>query len=161
MERESADKEQPSRKKAGSWIYRGLLIAIVAGSVAAYFCWWSNFRSFRPEFSTAEPIVIRDAAKATTMLLWKETVLVSPFDGAVHFPLGPETVRVSKGDIVAEILSGSRKTVIKAPESGYFLPALDGLEGKWSFSDAWPGDWELPTAGSVDCRVEGQRVARG
>lgn len=161
MERESADKEQTSRKRSGSWIYRGLLFAIVAGSVAAYFGWWSNFRSFRPEFSTAEPIAIRDAAKSRTMLLWKETILVSPFDGAVHFPLGPEAVRVSKGDIVAEILSGSRKTVIKVPESGYFIPALDGFEGKWGFSDAWPGDGELPTAGSLEFKAEGERVARG
>jgi hypothetical protein len=161
LEREPAGNERSSKKKTGPWLYRGLLVVIVAGSLAAYLGWWTHFRSYRPEFSTAEPLTIRETVRSKTILLWGETVLASPLEGVVHFPLGLEAVRVSKGVIVAEILSGSQKAIIKAPQSGYFLPALDGLEGKWAFSGAWPGDGELPSAGSLKWKAEGERVSRG
>jgi hypothetical protein len=161
LEREPAGNERSPGKRTGPWLYRGLLVVIVVGSLAVYLGWWTHFRSYRPEFSTAEPLTIRETVSSRTILLWGETVLVSPVDGVVHFPLGPGTVRVSKGDIVVEILSGSQKAIIKVPQSGYFVPGLDGLEGKWSFSGAWPGDGELPPAGSLKWKAEGERVSRG
>ena len=161
MEREPAGNGQSSGSRNGPWLYRGLLFVIVAGSLAAYLGWWTHFRSYRPEFSTAEPLTFRETVRSRTILLWGETVLFSPLDGVVHFPLGTEGVRVSKGDIVAEVVSGGQKAIVKVPQSGYFIPGLDGLEGKWAFSGAWPGDGELPAAGSLRWKAEGERVSRG
>jgi hypothetical protein len=157
----TASKEQPARKHAVRWGYWGLLVAILAGGVAAYFGWWSNFRACRPEFSTAEPLTIREKAPSRSVLLWSESILTSPLDGAVHYPLGVEPVRVGKGDVVAEVLTGSQRAIVRAPFSGYFIPGLDGLEGKWNFSDVWPGDGELPAGFLLRPKAEGERVGRG
>ncbi len=161
MERVATAKEQPARKHIWRWGYWGLLVAILTGSVAAYAGWWSNFRAYRPEFSTAEPLTIQEKAPSRSVLLWSESVLASPMDGAVHYPFGVEPVRVAKGEVVAEVLSGSQKAIVRAQQSGYFIPGLDGLEGKWSFSDIWPGDGELPAGSSLRPKVEGTRVGRG
>ena len=161
MERETTSTNAKTGKAVRSWLYIGLLAAIIAGSAAAYLGWWSNFRSFRPEFSTAEPLLIKETATTESVLLWAESVIVSPADGKVHYPLGKEPARVSKGDVVAEVRSENGNTAVKALQSGYFVPALDRFEGKWSFSGIWPGDGQLPSAGNLAWKHEGTRVSRG
>jgi len=161
MDRNPAVNGKQGRKPNVRWGYWALLAVILAGSASAYLAWWSNFNSMRPEFAVAEPFSIHEKTKARTVLLWSESVLASPLDGAVHYPQGVEPVRVSKDETVAEVISGNRKAVIRAPQSGYFLPGLDGLEGKWNFSDLWPGDGQLPAVSKFRRIGEGSRVGRG
>jgi len=161
LERETTSGNGKPGKAVRSWLYIGLLAAIVAGSAAAYLGWWSNFRSFRPEFSTAEPLLIKETATTDSVLLWGERVIVSPSEGKLHYPFGKEPARVSKGDTIAVVRSGNGGVAVKAAESGYFIPALDGSEGKWTFSGIWPGDGQLPAAGSLTWKSEGTRVSSG
>lgn len=162
MERNpAAANGKEGRKRNLRWGYWALFVAILAGSAAAYFAWWSNFRSLRPEFTVAEPLSIREKARTRAVLLWSESVLSAPLEGVVHYPQGTEAVRVSKNEVVAEVVSGSRRAVILAPNSGYFLPGLDGLEGKWNFSDLWPGDGQLPGAAKFRRIGEGSRLRKG
>jgi hypothetical protein len=149
------------RKRNLRWGYWALLAAILAASSMAYLAWWSNFRSLRPEFSIAEPFSIHEKTQTRVALLWSETVLASPVDGAVHYPQGEEAVRVAKNEAVAEVVSGGRKAVVLAPQSGYFLPGVDGLEGRWNFSDLWPGDGQLPDAAKFRRIPEGSRLRKG
>ncbi len=161
MREEVENREKPARKSQRSLLYIGLLAAIVLGSVASYAGWWVNFRAFRPEFSAAEPLTVKDEVLSNTILLWRETVLTSPVEGVVHYPQGREIVRVAGGDVVAEILSGNGKSVVRAPFSGYFVCGTDGMEGKWEFSKVWPGDGELPKSGALSLRADGEGVGRG
>ncbi len=161
MKEEKDTRESSSRQRAKTWIYRGLVVAIVLGGIVAYLGWWSHFRNFRPEFATAEPLCLREKTPSMTVFLWEEQLLVAPFDGVVHYPLGPVPSRVSKGEIVAEIISGPKRVAIQAPKSGYFVPGLDGLEGKWSFSGVWPGDGEIPQGRHLKWKKDGENVAGG
>jgi hypothetical protein len=161
LERKNTSVNGKTDKALRSWLYMALLAAIIAGSAAAYLGWWSNFRSFRPEFSTAEPLLIKETAKTDSVLLWGEIVIVSPAEGKVHYPFGIKPARVSKGETVAVVRTGNRDMDVKAPQSGYFVPGLDGLEGKWTFSGTWPGDGQLPTAGNLSLKLEGTRIYVG
>lgn len=110
----------------------GLLFAILlcAGVYRAYF---RNYEYLHPEITWALPWVQEDLFDAKAVLLWKETLLVAPISGRVHFLTGKGPVRVAKGEQIATV-GGVR---ISAPASGYFLAGIDGLENSWHYSSLW------------------------
>jgi len=109
-----------------------------------FLIWKGHYDALHPGIVEARSYryTVRQPVKG--VLLWREDVMSSPADGRISFPFGHSVTRVAKGDVVARIngKKGTFKVRVKNP--GYFVPALDGSEGQWNYSDLWKGVFKLP-----------------
>lgn len=140
--------------------YFSLVLIIAVGAVNAYFLWWELRDSQNPDLVAAVSYTHADRIPARAILFWREEPVLSRWAGVLSYPsLFPG--RVGKGDTVAVVDGPSGKMAVKAERAGYFLPALDGAEGGWSYSAFWPGMDPLPAAPAPVFFQPGGRVDKG
>jgi hypothetical protein len=155
-------KETRQAKKLGPRIiYFFSVTAIAVLWIYAFRSYFEQYDSLHPEITWALPWVQVDTITAGGVYLWNETKLASPAAGAVRFPNGPGPVRIPKGAVVARVGAGGSFHDVKAPQEGYFVAGLDGLEGEWRYSSIWPGYDELPKASPLTMFKDGQSVKKG
>ena len=114
-------------------LYFSLIFLIALGSVYLYILWWDHKESLNPEVVTVVPSSHADRIPARGILLWREELVISPLAGELSYPC-EKPVRVAKGEAVALVGPPGGKKALGAAKVGYFLPALDGEEGKWTYS---------------------------
>jgi hypothetical protein len=158
--REKKDTKQ-TKKLGPRIIYFFSVTLIVVLWVYAFRSYFEQYDSVHPEITLAMPWVQVDTIRAAGVYLWDETRLESPVAGAVRFPNGTGPVRIPKGAVVARVGAGGSFRDVKAPQEGYFVAGLDGLEGEWRYSSIWPGYDELPKAPPVKMFEDGQSVKKG
>ena len=140
--------------------YFALILVVAAGTVKVYFLWWERQKLLNPEVVSAVPYNHTERIPVRGILIWRETVVTSKWSGRVTYP-SLELRRVRKGETVAVVESPQGKMAIRAEEAGYFLPGLDGAEGKWSYGDFWNDLSPLPRAPSLEFFLQGWAVAKG
>lgn len=143
-------------------IFYWLCVAAIAAIwVWAYKAYFRQYDSTHPRIVWAvrwhRPIVERMEG----VLLWDEKLVTSQRAGTVTYPGGTAPRKVAKGAVVAKIRSGGRVYDITAPDEGYFIGGLDGLEGKWRYSELWLGSAELPTVPEITMLTEGASIRAG
>jgi len=127
------------------FLYFFLILVIAVGAVYIYFLWWERRESLNPDVVSAVPYTHTDRIPARALLLWREEIVVSRWSGPVTFPSSVPR-RVPKGETLAAVSASSGKMAVKADKTGYFIPALDGMEGKWTYAAFWNGMAPLPPA---------------
>lgn len=142
-------------------LYAFFVLCIIAATVMFYKAWWNRYFSLRPDFVAAEAGVAANEFPVTGLFLWRETVLTAPADGAVTFPAGGGPFYAAKGDKLAVVSWSSGSRVLKAPDTGYFIAALDGMEGRIEYSDLWSGADRLPVASDPVFIADGSSVKKG
>lgn len=149
------------QEKLTKTLYFFFAICIALGAVLVYKAWWDRYFRLRPEVTVAEPAVYSIDVPMDGFLLWDEDILLSPAEGTVSFPRGTGPIYCAKGDIVAVISSRQGKRSAGMPGPGYFLAALDGSEGKWSYGDIWTGTSSLPDPEPLLFLTPGAMVGSG
>jgi hypothetical protein len=125
-------------KSAAYRIFYGFFVILIAAAwIYAFKSYFAHYDSVHPRITWASPWVQTDIAPVDGLLVWDESVLTSPVNGTVKYPLGTGPVRVPKGATVARVSSGSSASDVKSPEEGYFVAGLDGFEYKWKYSRIW------------------------
>ncbi|TDY65201.1 hypothetical protein C8D99_101352 [Aminivibrio pyruvatiphilus] len=142
------------------FLYFFLILVIAVGVVYIYFLWWERRESLNPEVVSAVPYTHSDRIPARAVLLWREEVVSSRWSGAVAFP-APGPRRVAKGETLAVVSAPSGKMAVKAEKTGYFVPALDGAEGEWTYAAFWNGMAPLPSAPPAQFIGPGTFVEKG
>jgi hypothetical protein len=157
--RERTANEKP--KSIAYWIFYGFFaIMIGVAWVYAFKSYFAHYDSVHPKITWASPWVQTDIVPVDGLLIWNESVLSSPRDGTVEYPLGMGPVRVPKGAAVARVSSGSSASDVKSQEEGYFVAGLDGYEGKWKFADILRGA-EKYDPNAVRMLKNGVKVKKG
>ena len=140
--------------------YGFFAILIAAAWIYAFRLYFGHYDSIHPRITWAAPGVQTDILPVDGLLLWDESVLPSPRDGAVKYPLGTGPIRVPKGAAVARVTSGSSASDVKSPEEGYFVAGLDGSEGNWKYSAIW-NEIEKFDPKAVKMLKDGDKVKKG
>jgi hypothetical protein len=148
-------------KTATNALYYFFTACIVVGAIFVYKAWWDRYFRLRPELAVAEPTVLSLDIPFEGVLIWEEVLLTSPIEGTVSFPQGKGPAYCAKGEVIAQVTSSAGKRQVKTPSPGYFMAALDGAEGNWSYGALWPGSSRLPQPGSLRYLDEGHRTSEG
>ena len=141
-------------------LYFALILAVALGTVKTYALWWDRQSTLTPELVTAKAHAHTDLIPAKGILIWREEVISARTNGLLSLP-SPGPRRVGKGEVLAVVKGPSGTSSIRAEKAGYFLPALDGAEGKWSYSSFWSGMASLPAAPSLVYFQQQDPVERG
>ncbi|HDQ93356.1 MAG TPA: hypothetical protein ENN89_04450, partial [Synergistetes bacterium] len=150
-----------SESKLVRLFYYFFALCIILGALLIYKAWWDRYFRLRPELATAEPAVLSIDIPMEVALLWDESVMVSPSAGQISFPMGRGPLYCAKGETVAVIAGPSGKNQVKTPGPGYFVAALDGQEGKWSYGELWPGSSKIPSVPGPVFIEEGIDIPKG
>ncbi len=142
------------------FFYFTLILAVAAGTVKVYFLWWERQMLLNPEVVSAVPYTHTERIPVRGILIWRETPVISKWSGRVTYP-SLEPRRVRKGEIVAVVEGPQGKMALRAEGVGYFLPALDGAEEKWSYADFWSDLAPLPRAPLLEFFPQGGPVEKG
>lgn len=142
-------------------LYFFFAICIMLGAVFVYKAWWDRYFRLRPEVAAAEPAVFSVDVPLNGVLLWDEETILSPVEGAVSFPRGVGPVYCAKGDTVAVLSSRRGERSVRTLAPGYFIAALDGSEGKWSYGDIWSGAFSLPGSDPLRFIAVGANIGSG
>jgi hypothetical protein len=119
-------------------IYYATIVTLGLGVVEGYFLWLYNYNALHPDVVQAMAMGYVEELPLEGILIWDEDVVVAPRDGVLTYP-SPLPRRVAKGEAMAAVDG----VAVKASTTGYFFPALDGQEGKWVYSQLWPGSSRL------------------
>jgi hypothetical protein len=141
-------------------LYFALLLAVAVTSIYIYTIWWDEYQRSHPKVTVAEYQTYREDIPFHGILLWKDYVLTSAWEGTVSYPLG-EAARVAKGDVVAVVMSRAGKMAVRAPEPGYFVAGFDGAEENWTYVRFWTGDDLLPTPPEFVAIRPGTHIPKG
>ena len=142
-------------------LYFFFAACIILGAIFVYKAWWDRYFRLRPELTAAEPAVFSRDVPMEGFLLWDEDRILSPVEGTVTFPRGTGPVYCGKGDEIAVLSSRQGKRSVRMPGPGYFLAALDGSEGKWSYGDIWMGSSSLPSPEPLRFLTPGAKISSG
>ncbi|GAB6280033.1 MAG: hypothetical protein STSR0007_00810 [Thermovirga sp.] len=142
-------------------LYFFFTACIILGAVFVYKAWWDRYFRLRPEIAVAEPAVFPIDVPMEGFLLWEEEVMLSPVEGTISFPKGTGPVYCAKGDIVVVVSSRQDKRSVRMPRPGYFLAAIDGCEGKWTYGSIWTGTSSLPGSEPLRFLTPGAMVRSG
>ncbi|MCL1875976.1 MAG: hypothetical protein FWF87_06945 [Synergistaceae bacterium] len=115
-----------------------LFISIVAFNI--YFYWLDAYKYSHPEVFQAQSGVYAEEIPFEGVLLWEERIVFAGTSGTISYP-SQEPRRVRKGEQLCKINGVAQNS----PDAGYFIPAFDGYEGNWNYSDLWPGTSALPS----------------
>jgi hypothetical protein len=142
-------------------ILYGFFVSLIIGAwIYAIKLYFGHYDSIHPKITWASPWVQTDIVPVDGLLLWDESVLKSPRDGTVKYPLGTGPVRVPKGATVARVSVGSSASDVKSPEEGYFVAGLDGFEDKWKYSEIW-SETEKYDPNAVKMMKDGAKTKKG
>jgi hypothetical protein len=119
-------------------LYYSIALALGVGVIGAYFIWLDNYNALHPDVVQAVAMGYVEELPLEGILIWDEEVVTAPREGILTY-LSPLPRRVAKGEAIAEVDG----VAVKASAAGYFFPALDGLEGKWVYSQLWPASSRL------------------
>ena len=137
-------------------IYYMIIFIVSGGVIKTYLLWLENYNMLHPEVVQAVAMGYVEELPLNGILIWDEEVVFAPRDGIVTYPsLLPR--RVAKGEAVAA-LDG---VAVKVGTAGYFLPALDGQEGKWVYSRLWPGISQFPIFSAAVSVEIGSHLRKG
>ncbi|MDO4559973.1 MAG: HlyD family efflux transporter periplasmic adaptor subunit [bacterium] len=135
----------------------GVLVIAVLW-IWAFKSYFDRYEYLHPEITWAVPGIDTQIIKVKGLLLWKESVLLSPAAGTLTYPLGKGPVRVARGAVVARV--GGRE--VKAYQQGYFVAGKDGQESKWRYSSLWPaGRQEFAAAVKLHYLSDNTAAMRG
>ncbi|MDR0653189.1 MAG: efflux RND transporter periplasmic adaptor subunit [Synergistaceae bacterium] len=140
--------------------YAFFVILIAAVWIYAFKLYFRHYDSVHPKITWASPWVQTDIVPVDGLLVWDESVLSSPMDGTVKYPLGTGPVRVPKGATVARVSSGSSASEVKSQREGYFVAGLDGFEESWKYSAIWAAI-EKYDPDDVKMFKDGDKVRKG
>ena len=154
--------EAPRRRL--SWkarAYLAMVVFMVSGGVAVYVSWFRHYQESHPRVTWGRPERYAEEHLAELALVWREEVIPSPATGTLSLAGKGRICRVARGETLATVKGGGGAVVVRSPAPGYFVPYLDGQEGKWGFSSLWRGDGVLPDPPSPKAIAEGSPVTRG
>ncbi|MGI6076271.1 MAG: hypothetical protein ACOYD9_07895 [Pyramidobacter sp.] len=142
-------------------VLRAILgLAIVALAAGFYLYWEKQERgSVAPPMVMPQPYFYEEEQPVRALLLWREKIVTSPVSGTVQLTFGTQPAAVAANDVVATVLSRGKTTTVRAPSHGYFLPAVDGAEGRWNYGTLWLGSGLLPQA-PQNCWIEDLALLR-
>ncbi|NCC58514.1 MAG: hypothetical protein EOM17_12915 [Synergistales bacterium] len=124
-------------------LYFALILVIAVSAVKVYMLWWDRYEAINPQVIAATSYTHTDQIPARGILIWREEIVSSRWNGPVDYP-SLEPRRVGMGETIAVISASSGRMAVKAGRVGYFIPALDGAEGNWTYSAFWNGMAPLP-----------------
>lgn len=142
-------------------LYFFAVFAVVVLWVWAFKLYFDRYEYLHPEITWAIPGIDSELVTVKGVLLWKEATLLANSSGVVSYPQGTEPVRVSKGSVVARIISGQNIIEVKADQQGYFVAGLDGFESTWRYPELWPGKDALPEPGKLVAIKDGTLIGKG
>jgi hypothetical protein len=137
-------------------IYCAVILLLAVGVFKAYLIWLDSYNALNPEVVTAVAMGYVEELPLDGVLLWDEQLLTAARDGVLTYPSSMPR-RVAKDEAVAA-LDG---IAVKAGESGYFIPAVDGEEGNWVYSRLWPGIAAFPPLRTLRTLDNGVRLRKG
>jgi len=152
---------KPKEQRGPRLLYWILVIVVATLWIWGFKFYFERYDYTHPEITWAVTGIDNELVVINGVLLWNETLLSAPFEGAVTFPLGAGPVRVARGSVVAVVKSGSRSAQIKAPQQGYFVAGVDGKENSWKYSELWPGVDLLPQAPRLGLLQNNDHVLSG
>ena len=122
------------------FLYYAMVLLIVITAFKMYFLWLDAYRYSHPAVYQVESGGYSEEIPFKGVLLWEENLIHATTSGVVSYTsLQPRRVR--KGELLCRI-NGS---AINSSEAGYFIPALDGYEENWNYSDLWLEASSLPS----------------
>lgn len=137
-------------------LYYLVVLVVTVGVIKIYFLWLDYYNMLHPEIIEAVAMGYVEELPLSGVLVWDEQLVTAPRDGVLTYP-SPLPRRVSKGEPVAAVDG----IAIKVSAPGYFMPALDGQEGKWVYSRLWPGISQFPEVGRAVPLENGTHLRRG
>ena len=137
-------------------IYYAVFLSLVVGVIKVYLYWLDDYNALHPEVVAAVAMGYVEELPLDGVLIWDEQLLTATRDGVLTYPSSLPR-RVMKGEAVAA-LDG---VAVKAAAAGYFIPALDGEEEKWTYSRLWPGISAFPQLGALETLDNGARLRKG
>ena len=148
-------------KSTAYWVFYGFFVILIAVAwVYAFKVYFGHYDSIHPKITWASPWVQTDIVPVDGLLVWDESVLTSPRDGTVKYPLGVGPMRVPKGATVARVSSGASASDVKSPAEGYFVAGLDGSEDNWKYSTVW-NETEKHDPDTVKMLKDGDKAKKG
>jgi hypothetical protein len=142
-------------------LYALCLAGILAVWVLAYRAWFLHTVRLSPDVVFAVPWVQSETIPLKGVFLWNEFPLVSPVRGGLRLPQGAGPVKVARGALLARVEGSGRSREIRAPDTGIFVAASDGEEGRWRYSRLWPDPDRVLSPPASRFRKEGDRVEAG
>jgi hypothetical protein len=137
-------------------VYCVVVLFLALGVIKGYLLWLDNYFGLHPEVVYATAAGYVEELPLEGVLIWDEEVVTAPADGLVIYP-SSEPKRVMKGEIMAVV----GETEVRARVAGYFIPGLDGQEGKWVYSRLWPGILDFPRFVPAAPLGSGARLRQG
>lgn len=129
------------------WLYSFIVLFVVLVGLATYWYWFNATEEAQvPPVVMPRPWVYEEEQPVSALLLWREEVLSSPRSGAVQLTSGGLPSTVARGETVATVLDKGKTWALQSPRRGYYLPWVDGEEGKWDYGRFWPGSNLFPDA---------------
>ena len=137
-------------------IYYTVLLLLAVGVLKAYLFWLDSYMTMQVDMVAAAPMGYVEELPLEGVLIWDEQLVTATRDGVLTYPSSLPR-RVMKGEAVAA-LDGM---AVRADAPGYFIPALDGEEGKWVYSRLWPGISAFPPLKELSILDNGARLRKG
>jgi hypothetical protein len=156
------DDRQEFRKRLLRVVYFVCVLCIVGASLYIYGAWWKRYLGQRPGVMVAKPYVHSDQIPVEVALLWREQVVKAPFAGRVRYPGGQGPFFAAAKDTIATVSAPNGKTyALQVEQPGFFLAALDGLEGKWDYNTLWRGSARFPEIRPLEFIPDGTVLEKG
>ncbi|MFP4481411.1 MAG: hypothetical protein ACLFN0_01295 [Thermovirgaceae bacterium] len=150
------------RKRFLGVVYFVCVLCIIGASFYIYGAWWKRYLGQRPGVVVAKPHVHSDQIPVEAALLWREQVVKTPYKGRVRYPGGQGPFFVGTKGTIATISAPNGKTyALQVEKPGFFLAALDGLEGKWNYNTLWRGSSRFPQIRPLQFIPEGTMLEKG
>jgi hypothetical protein len=156
------DDRQENRQGFLRIFYFVCVLCIVGVSLFIYVAWWKRYLGQRPGVVVAKPYVHSDQIPVEAALLWREQVVKAPFAGRVRYPQGQGPFFAAAKDTVATVSAPKGKTyALQVEQPGFFLAALDGLEGKWNYNTLWREAARFPEVRPLEFIPDGTVLEKG
>ncbi|MGC9489654.1 MAG: hypothetical protein ACP5CD_00295 [Thermovirgaceae bacterium] len=156
------DDRQEFRKRFLRVVYFLCVLCIAGAAIFIYGAWWKRYLGQRPGVVVAEPYVHSDQIPVEAALLWREQVVKTPFAGRVRYPGGQGPFFAAAKDMIATVSAPKGKTyALQVEKPGFFLAALDGLEGQWNYNTLWRGSARFPEIRPLKFIPDGAVLEKG
>lgn len=140
--------------------YGVMVLCFITAAIWVYGLWWRNYEVTHPRITQAVPHSYEEEMPFSGMLLWEEIIVTTPVGGNVAYTVPESGGRVSQGDVIATVGEESRQQ-LRAPLTGYFVPGLDGFEGRLSYQSLWAGEDRIPQTPELSLFPMGHTAERG